>query len=87
MKDPPFNLPWGASVWAKVVAINIKGSSESTKGNGAVIVTKPDAPVDLTEETSLRTATSLGLTWNAGADDGGTPVLDYRISMEINSQF
>jgi hypothetical protein len=34
-----------------IVAINIKGSSiESEKGNGAIVITKPDAPVSLTEE-------------------------------------
>jgi hypothetical protein len=83
----PFNLPWGSSVWAKVTANNIKGSSESEAGNGAVIITKPDSPINLVEETSLRSTTTLGLTWNAGLDDGGTPLLDYRISMEINGVY
>jgi hypothetical protein len=50
LKDSPFSLPWGASVWAKVVATNIKGSSTSTEGNGAVIVTKPDTPLNLAED-------------------------------------
>jgi hypothetical protein len=87
LKAEPFNLPWGASVWAKVAANNIKGTSESEIGNGAVIITKPDAPINLIEETSLRTASTLGLTWSPGLDEGGTPVLDYRISMEINGVF
>jgi hypothetical protein len=27
------------------------------------------------------------LTWTAGAEDGGTPLLDYRISMEIGGNY
>jgi len=28
LQAAPYNLPWGASVWAKVVAINVVGSSD-----------------------------------------------------------
>jgi hypothetical protein len=41
----PFSLPWGTSVYVKVTAINIMGSSlASSAGNGAVMVREPDAP-------------------------------------------
>jgi hypothetical protein len=44
----PFNMYWGDSVYAKVKAINIVGESEfSATGNGAVMITSPDAPVNL----------------------------------------
>jgi len=44
----PYHLPWGSSVFAKVVAFNIKGNSvESAAGNSAVILTIPDAPTNL----------------------------------------
>lgn len=37
-KAAPYELPWGASVWAKVIAINVYGDSDlSDRGNGAVI--------------------------------------------------
>ena len=50
LKQPPFDLPWGGSVFAKVVATNIYGSSaESNQGNGAILLTYPDAPTDLAE--------------------------------------
>jgi len=40
LKADPFNLPWGASIYVKVSAINVIGSSAySDLGNGAMIVT------------------------------------------------
>ena len=40
LKAIPFNLPWGASVFAKVSAVNIVGASlSSAAGNGAIILT------------------------------------------------
>jgi hypothetical protein len=50
LKVLPFNLAWGASVSAKVVAINSYGpSTVSTAGNGAILVAAPDAPVGLSD--------------------------------------
>jgi len=44
----PFNLPWGSSIYAKVSAVNIMGSSVvSAAGNGATMMRVPDAPVSL----------------------------------------
>lgn len=64
------------------MATNIKGDSvESNKGNVAEIISKPDAPINFVEKGSLRTATTLGLMWDAGLSDGGSVVLDYRISI------
>ena len=78
-----YNLPWGASVWAKVTAYNKYGNSEeSPEGNGARILTIPDAPVSLTETVSQRSATSITFTWLAGAKNGGDPVLDYRVNTD-----
>jgi hypothetical protein len=48
LRAEPFLLPWGSSVWARVIATNINGDSEaSADGNGAVILTNPDAPYNL----------------------------------------
>lgn len=78
-----YNLPWGASVWAKVTAYNLYGpSEESPEGNGARILTIPDAPVSLTETVSQRSATSITFSWLAGATTGGDPILDYRINTD-----
>jgi hypothetical protein len=41
----PFNLAWGSSVYANVIAVNLAGSSvQSLNGNGATILTIPDSP-------------------------------------------
>jgi hypothetical protein len=63
--------------------MNVYGSStQSDLGNGAVILTNPDAPVSLAEIVELRTPSTISFDWLEGAANGGTPVLDYRISYD-----
>jgi hypothetical protein len=51
LRTTPFNLEWGSSVYAKVVASNIYGDSlASSVGNGAIITINPDPPTDFIEE-------------------------------------
>jgi hypothetical protein len=65
LRSEPFNLSWGASVFAKLIAYNAYGDSqESLAGNGAVILTIPSAPLSLTEIYAQRTATALGFSWD-----------------------
>jgi hypothetical protein len=46
--QPPFDIPWGSSIWARVQAVNVIGNSEfSEAGNGAMILSVPGAPTDL----------------------------------------
>lgn len=46
----PYSFDWGSSIYAKVIATNIYGDSiESDEGNGAIITTTPDAPINLVE--------------------------------------
>ena len=53
----PFNLPYGSSIYAKVLATNLYGDSlTSDVGNGAVILTVPDAPTDLADDESQTNA-------------------------------
>jgi len=62
----PYSLAWGASVYAKVIATNIYGDSvESVEGNGAVITTNPDAPINLAEVQASKTKSTIGLSWEA----------------------
>lgn len=76
-------MPWGSSVYVKVVAYNLYGdSAESIAGNGAVILTIPDAPTNLIQVYAHRSATTLGLTWTEGPHNGGRPVLDYQLSYD-----
>ena len=58
MRGAVYTLGWGSSVSAKVVAFNSYGDSlGSAVGNGAVIVTVPDAPILLAESVASRGAT------------------------------
>jgi hypothetical protein len=78
LKNSPFSLEWGSSIFAKVVAINDYGRSlESPEGNGAVIITYADKPTNLAETVSARTATTITFTWVAGLLNGGSTVIDY----------
>jgi hypothetical protein len=81
LTSAPYSLSLGNDVNVKVIATNVKGDSpESLQGSGATIIEAPDAPVNLAEDTSLRSPTELGLTWNEGAANGGAAVTEYRIS-------
>ena len=78
-------MTFGSSIVVKVVATNVKGSSaESLTGNGATIITVPDAPISLVEDLSSRTISTLGLNWSDGLSDGGSAIIDYRVSMAVS---
>jgi hypothetical protein len=65
LREEPFSLAWGDSLYAKVTAVNLYGSSsESLVGNGAVLLTIPDAPLNLANEPRVTSAYQIGLNWN-----------------------
>lgn len=77
----PFSLSWGSSLYAKVIAINVKGGSvESDAGNGGVILTQPDSPINVQDVPAITSSDTVGLTWTNGLNDGGSAVIDYRVS-------
>jgi hypothetical protein len=81
-------LAWGSNILAKVIAINNYGNSlESNVGNGAIITTTPGTPTNLTENTTFRTKSSLGLTWNSPNFTGGSPILDYTVLLLTNGSY
>jgi hypothetical protein len=66
-----------------VIAINVVNPSDiSDSGNGAVILTNPDPPTSLASVSAITNASKIGITWSPGVSNGGTPVLDYRISWD-----
>ena len=66
-----------------MIATNIVNHSvESLSGNGGVILTNPDAPANLANVALITDATKIGLTWSEGAVNGGTAVIDYRMSWD-----
>lgn len=82
LKTAPYSLDWGASVFAKVIAINFYGESyESLAGNGAVITTNPDKPTDLAEIYEHRSKSTLAISWTAPVFTGGAVIEDYRVSI------
>ena len=78
-------LSWGASVYARITATNyLDSSSVSVIGNGAIILTYPDEPINLVLNDEIVWGSIVGLSWDEGAQNGGSPVLDYTI-MSKNS--
>ena len=80
LRGTPFSLAWGSSVYAKLIATNIYGdSSNSNTGNGAIILTSPDPPLNIAYNSALCSATQIAVIWTQGLANGGTPVIDYRV--------
>lgn len=57
-------------------------SDISPKGNGAVIITSPDTPINLAETEAMRTPSSITLSWTEGLTNGGSAVIDYRVNYD-----
>lgn len=83
----PYNVDGGDSIYAKVSSMNVYGESDlSEAGNGAYYERPPDKPISLAEDISVRSASTDGLTWADGINNGGIPILDYRVNFrELNT--
>lgn len=66
----------------KVVARNIVGISAFSSEVQILCSRIPDAPVNLQNNGAVTTSSIIGFTWSAGASNGGSPVIDYRISSD-----
>ena len=83
LRGAPYFLSWGDSVYATVMATNIIGDSlVSEQGNGAVILRVPEPPYNLVDVPEITLGEQIGLNWLPPANQGGTEVLDYRISYD-----
>jgi hypothetical protein len=77
----PYSLAWGSSIYAKVTAANLIEYSEySDAGNGAIILTSPDAPYTLVNVPSITAKHQIGLDWESLTNSGGAAVLDFTVS-------
>ena len=79
----PFNL--STDVYAKVIASNVVGDSQSSEvGGGAYISMSypPDAPNNLLRDEESTSRSIIAFSWTDGASNGGQPILDYRISFD-----
>ena len=45
----------------------------------------PDAPINLANVPEVTSAYQIGLTWDEGVYNGGSPVLDYKLSFKDES--
>jgi hypothetical protein len=83
LRTAPFSLEWGSSIWAKISVTNIIGTtSYSPPGNGAIMLTSSDAPLDLENVPEITTGSQIGLIWTDGLVSGGAPVEDYQITWD-----
>jgi len=81
----PYNTVDGTPVNVKITAANILGEyAESEIGGGAVIFIPliPDAPVNLINNGDVANKVRTSFTKQNRANDGGKPVLDYRVSYD-----
>jgi hypothetical protein len=86
LQGAPWNYVWGQSIFAKIIASNIYGDSiVSELGNGARLITYPDAPISVQEDIPNRAPNSISLKWTEGINSGGSVINDYRVSMTQGS--
>jgi hypothetical protein len=70
-------------VVARIVATNFYGDSPySPSGSGAVMIIMPDAPINLANNLAVTNKQTIGITWTNGYSNGGSPVIDYRVSYD-----
>ena len=68
---------------ASVIARNFYGASESSStGNGGTILLVPFAPVGVSNNLAVTSASQIGITWTDGSQDGGASVQDYQVSYD-----
>ena len=83
LMSTPFNLQYGSNIHAKVLGYNQYGDSAMSQvGSQAVILTQPDAPINVIEVTAARTESSITISWSQGASNGGATIIDYRVSFD-----
>lgn len=75
----PYKLKYGSSIYAKVSATNIYGTSDvSEAANGAIILDVPST-VSISNVPAGTNANKITVQWSEPADNGGTDVLDYEL--------
>jgi hypothetical protein len=83
LKNAPFELAINEHIYVRVAAVNQYGVSDfSPVGLGALIHEVPDAPINLVNLPEVTSATQIGLTWEAGAENGGSEVIDFTIDYD-----
>jgi hypothetical protein len=63
-----------------VTARNTVGSSLYSEEISILAAKVPDAPINLVNVPAVTTAYQVGLSWQDGPYNGGSPVIDYQVS-------
>lgn len=71
----------------KLTARNTVGDSLMSEPVSIRAAEIPDAPLALSNVEAITTAYQVGLTWDEGTYNGGSPVIDYRVSFTDASDF
>lgn len=69
-----------------MTARNSVGSSLDSEIVSILAAKVPDAPINLADNTAVTTAYQIGLTWEEGAYNGGSAVIDYQLSYKQAEQ-
>jgi hypothetical protein len=72
----------GTEYLLRVAAINAAGASSYLTGSVTTTAVTPGAPLNLAS--SSVTSTSLSLTWNLPASNGGAAITDYKVEFSSN---
>jgi hypothetical protein len=84
LRTAPFSLPWGSSIYVQVYSLNVVGTSlASSEGNGAVITTYPDAPINAVNDALVTDSSTIKFSWSEGSSNGGALINDYRVSYAV----
>jgi hypothetical protein len=79
----PYYLELGHKIYIKVKAFNAYGDSDlSEAGVSDGMEFVPDSPVNLLNDPTITNDSQVGFSWQDGASDGDSVVLDYRITYD-----
>lgn len=78
-------LSAGVTYRFKVESRNAYGYSQLSSELVVVASSAPDAPKNLANLSAVTSSTQIGISWTQGSYNGGSPVIDYRISSDLAS--
>lgn len=73
---------FGKSYFFKISAVNEIGEGELSDPFLVVAATVPDAPIQLTRDDYLSSREVIAFSWNEGTGNGGSSIIDYRVSFD-----
>jgi hypothetical protein len=86
LRATPFEIPWGSSIYARVLSVNVVGESAySAVGNGAIILSIPSAPYNLENDALVSGKSEIKFDWYEPLETGGTTILDYRVYSDLGN--